>query len=68
MKNKLCDISDYRIIVPNNEPRIIRLTSMFARYGQFFVIDLLFIGIAKKLSDNPEELMEKYKDILTELK
>lgn len=68
MKNKLCDISDYRIIIPNNEPRILRLTSMFSRYGQFFVIDLLFIGVAKKLSPNPEKLLERYKDILLELK
>ncbi|MCI8567126.1 MAG: MurR/RpiR family transcriptional regulator [Lachnospiraceae bacterium] len=68
MKNKLCDLSDYRIIIPNNEPRILRLTSMFSRYGQFFVIDLLFIGVAKKLSANPEKLLERYKDILLELK
>lgn len=68
MKNKLCEISDYRIIIPNNEPRILRLTSMFSRYGQFFVIDLLFIGVAKKLSPNPEKLLERYKDILLELK
>lgn len=68
LKNKLCDISDYRIIIPNNEPRILRITSMFSRYGQFFVIDLLFIGVAKKLSPNPEKLLERYKDILLELK
>lgn len=68
VKNKLCDMSDYRIVIPNNEPRIMRLTSMFSRYGQFFVIDLLFIGVAKKLSDNPEKLLERYKDILVELR
>ncbi len=68
MKNKLCDISDYRIVIPNSEPRILRLTSMFSRYGQFFAIDLLFIGVAKRLSDNPEKLLENYKDILLELK
>lgn len=68
VKNKLCDISDYRIVIPNNEPRIMRLTSIFSRYGQFFVIDLLFIAVAKKLTDNPEMLLDRYKDILMELR
>lgn len=68
IKSILCDISDYRIVIPNNEPLIMRLTSMYSRYGQFFVIDLLFIGVAKHLSDDPEKFLEIYQDILKELK
>lgn len=68
VKNPLCDMSDYRIVIPNSEPRLMRLSSMYSRYGQFFAVDLLFVGTAKKLSDNPEEFLDLYRDVLKELK
>ena len=68
VKNPLCDMSDYRIVIPNTEPRLVRLSSMYSRYGQFFIVDLLFVGVAKQLSDSPEEFLDLYRDVLKELK
>jgi len=67
-KNILASLSDYVLIVPENEPMVIRLTSILPRYGEFFLIDLLFFIVAKQISQNPESLIDNYKDLLLELK
>lgn len=67
-KNKLRSISDYNILIPSVETNESRLAAIFSRYGQLFVIDMLFVGLAKRLTDSPNLLLSGYRDLLKELK
>jgi DNA-binding MurR/RpiR family transcriptional regulator len=68
MKNKLRSISDYCVTVPSLELNESRLAAIFSRYGQLFAIDIIFIGLAKRLTNSPESLIGGYKDLLKELR
>jgi DNA-binding MurR/RpiR family transcriptional regulator len=68
MKNKLRSISDYCVTVPSLELNESRLAAIFSRYGQLFAIDIIFIGLAKRLTNSPESLIRGYKDLLKELR
>lgn len=68
MKNKLRTMSDYCITVPSLELNESRLAAIFSRYGQLFAIDVIFIGLAKRLTSSPETLIGGYKDLLKELR
>lgn len=67
-KNKLRPISDINIIIPSLELNESRLAAIFSRYGQLFVIDMLFVGLAKRLTDSPSQLLTGYRDLLKDLK
>ena len=47
---ELAKLSDYPIIIPNNENSSFRLGAIFSRYAMLFVIDMLFIGLSKKIT------------------
>lgn len=67
-KNKLRSMSDYSILIPSVETNESRLAAIFSRYGQLFVVDMLFVGLAKRLTDSPNLLLSGYRDLLKELK
>lgn len=67
-KNRLISESDYVLSVPLTEDKIIRMTAIYSRYGLFYLADILYMATLKELTDSPEKLMEKYKDLLLELK
>lgn len=67
-KTQLEKNSDYSLYIPSTEYDEVRLAPIFSRYGQFFIIDILFVGMAKKLAESPTELLDRYQDILKNLK
>lgn len=67
-RNKLRTISDYNIIIPSVEMNESRLAAIFSRYGQLFVVDMIFVGLAKQLTDSPSHLISGYRELLQELK
>lgn len=60
--------SKYTLFVPSVELNESRLAAIFSRYGQLFIVDMIFVGMAKKLAESPDELIVRYKEILKELK
>lgn len=67
-KNKLRALSDINIVIPSVEMNESRLAAIFSRYGQLFVVDMLFVGLAKRISNSPSQLLDGYREILKELK
>lgn len=67
-KNKLRTLCDINIVIPSLERNESRLAAIFSRYGQLFVVDMIFVGLAKCLTDSPNQLLEGYRDLLRELK
>ena len=67
-KNRLSSISDYVLSIPLAESKIIRMTAIYSRYGQFVLVDILYLAIMKELGKTPDEIMSGYKDLLLELK
>ncbi len=68
LKNKLRSMSHYSVTVPSLELNESRLAAIFSRYGQLFAVDMIFIGLAKRLTTSPENLIDGYKDLLKELR
>lgn len=64
---KLKRISDIAMVYPHIEDNSARIGAIISRYGQLFIIDLLFIGIAKSLRQSPSDLLQDYKELLIEL-
>lgn len=67
-KNRLASESDYVLSIPLAESKIIRMTAIYSRYGQFVLIDALYLAVMKELGKSPDEIMSHYKDLLLELK
>lgn len=67
-KNPLQRCADYHLSIPMTESKIIRITAIYSRYGEFFLIDLLFMAVMKELGMSVDELIDRYNDLLLELK
>lgn len=67
-RNRLTAESDYVLSIPLAESKIIRMTAIYSRYGQFALIDALYLAVMKELGKTPDEIMANYKDLLLELK
>lgn len=67
-KNRLASESDYVLSIPLAESKIIRMTAIYSRYGQFVLVDALYLAVMKELGKTPDEIMARYKDLLLELK
>ena len=65
--NPLTNLSDISLYVPNIAASDSNLSSIFRRYGQMTVVDLIYIGLAKKLYKNPEESIEQYNEEVREI-
>lgn len=66
-KTPLSQLSDVCLYVPNVE-QVARLASIFSRYAQMFIVDMLFANYAKKIDDKPEQLLTEYRTLLDTLK
>lgn len=58
--NRLMGLADYCLYVPNIAVSDASLSSLFRRYGQLTVVDMLYIGLAKRLYDDPAKAIEDY--------
>ncbi len=67
-RNKLACLADINLSVPSREAKIIRTTAIYSRYAQFLLIDLLYLAMVKLLGASVDVMMEKYSDLLIELK
>lgn len=68
-KNKLTAVSDLNLAIPLTESKIIRTTAIYSRYGQFLIIDMIYLALLKLLGEESvDTIMEGYSDLLLELK
>ena len=68
-KNKLTAVSDINLAIPLTESKIIRTTAIYSRYGQFLIIDMIYLALLKLLGEESvDTIMEGYSDLLLELK
>lgn len=65
---ELAKLADYPIIIPNIENSSFRLGAIFSRYAMLFVVDMLFIGLSKKTTDNIDEYLSEYYNLVEEYK
>ena len=56
-------MADYVISVPNVE-QVTRITSLFPRYAQLFLIDILFLNIAQIMGIDPSDILKEYRSIM----
>lgn len=62
--SRLAELADYCLYVPNLTLPENNLASIFRKYGQMQVIDIVYIGLAKAIYKNPEiEIKENMKRI-----
>lgn len=66
--SELAELADLILAVPSTELNATRLSPIFSRYGQLFIVDILFLGLAKKQTDSLEELLGEYQSLLAKLK
>lgn len=58
--NALAELSDVSLFCPSVANNDARLCSIIRKYTQIFLADLLFIQVAKKMSADPESIIEDY--------
>jgi DNA-binding MurR/RpiR family transcriptional regulator len=56
----LAQLADYVLLSPSYETNENRLGAIFSRYGQLFIVDYLFVGIAKQVIKNTEQFSDSY--------
>ena len=67
-KNKLVGMGDINLSIPLTESKIIRTTAIYSRYGQFLIIDMIYLALLKLMGSQVDDIMEGYSDLLMELK
>ena len=67
-KSELEALADLKLLVPSTELNATRLAPIFSRYGQLFIVDILFLGLAKQKTDSIDEFMDQYDNLLSKLK
>lgn len=66
--SELESIADLSLMVTSMELNATRLAPIFSRYGQLFIVDILFLGLAKKETRSVEDFMTQYRNLLESLK
>ena len=64
--NPLRKLADYAILEPNIEANA-RLGAIFSRYMGLFVVDILFIGIAQKTLETPDEIINSFNQLINNI-
>lgn len=67
LSSELYKNADIPIVFPKIESSSYRLGAIFSRYGELFIVDMLFIGLAKSLGEQPGSLLKDYHEILAKL-
>ncbi|MBL4937552.1 MurR/RpiR family transcriptional regulator [Clostridium sp. YIM B02515] len=68
MDNRLAQMADYVLLSPSYEINENRLGAIFSRYGQLFIVDYLFVGLAKQVIKNTKQFAESYHKLFEILK
>lgn len=66
-KNKMRGMADIPLLIPSVENST-RLSAILSRYCELFITDTIFIGLAKKVTDDPEKMIQDYSRILSIIK
>ncbi len=66
-KNPIRSLADVSVVVPNVENES-RLSAIFSRYGDLFLVDTIFIGLAKTVSNDPEKAVQDYRTLTKYIK
>lgn len=66
--NNLGKIADYILLSPSYETNENRLGAIFSRYGQLFIVDYLFVGLAKQVTKDTEQFSNSYQQFFEVLK
>lgn len=56
-------MADYQLSIPNVE-QVTRITSLFPRYAQLLLIDILFLNVAQIMGIDPSEILKEYRSIM----
>jgi DNA-binding MurR/RpiR family transcriptional regulator len=67
-RSELETLADLKLLVPSTELNATRLAPIFSRYGQLFIVDMLFLGLAKQKTNSVDEFMDQYQILLSKLK
>lgn len=65
--NRLMGLADYSLYIPNIAASDASLSSLFRRYGQLTVVDMLYIGLAKRIYPDPAKAIEDYNEQVKKL-
>ncbi len=60
MDSRLGELADYVLLSPSYEISENRLGAIFSRYGQLFIVDYLFVGLAKQVIKNTDQFSNSY--------
>ena len=58
-KTSLEELADLNLVVPSTELNKTRLSAIFSRYGQLFILDMLFLGIARQNTITVESFIDR---------
>ena len=61
-------MGDVKLLIPDRERAESRISTMFSRYEQLYIIDILFLGLSKRIVKSPEKLIDDYHNLLKQLK
>lgn len=61
-------LADYILLTPSYEINENRISAIFSRYGQLFVVDYLFMGLTKQMISNADHFSENYHKFFEMLK
>ena len=56
-------MADYILSIPNVE-QVTRITSLFPRYAQLMLVDILFLNVAQIMGIDPSEILKEYRSIM----
>ena len=66
--NPLMKMGDVKLLIPDRERAESRISTMFSRYEQLYIIDILFLGLSKRIVKSPEKVINDYHTLLKQLK
>lgn len=66
--SRLGKLADYVLLSPSYEISENRLGAIFSRYGQLFIVDYLFVGLAKQFVKDTDQLSSSYHEFFEALK
>lgn len=66
--NKLAKFADVALLIPPKEKVESRIVTMFSRYEQLFMVDVLFLILAKRMNISADRITSNYRKLMKKLK
>ena len=66
--NPLSKLGDVNLFVPDRDHPESRIAALFSRYEQLYMVDILFLGLCKRLVKSPERVIDNYHSLLKQMK